>query len=93
MLSFPYIFISELQKLKSENLLTKDHSETLDEKLKKLRNIFPTTDDMSCSPCVDDPKNLTLIDSSVELPSHELLDDVCSFLISKIYFSIIIFIS
>lgn len=81
-----------MQKLESENLLTEDHSETLDEKLKKLRNTFPTTD-MSCSPCVDDPKILTLIDSSVELPSHELLDDVCSFLIRKIYFSIIIFIS
>lgn len=66
------------------------HSETLDEKLEKLRNIFSMTE-MSCSPCVDDPKILTLIDSSVELPSNELLDDVCSFLISKIYFSIIIF--
>jgi len=64
------------------------HSETLDEKLEKLRSIFS----MSCSPCLDDPKILALIDPSIKFPSNELLDDVCSFLFSKIYFPIKILI-
>lgn len=56
-------------------------SEMLDEKLEKLRSIFS----MSCPPCLDDPKILTLIDPSIKFPSNELLDNVCSFLLSKIY--------
>lgn len=82
-ISSVYIFISELQKLESENSQMEVHSETLDETLEKLRSMFSTTE-MSYSPCLllDDPKILALIDPNVKLSSKEILDEVCPFLFS-----------
>lgn len=71
-----YIFIfstSELQKSESENMLTKNHPEILDEKLENL-NIFPSTVNMCCS-CLDDPE-LASANPSLKLFSREPLDNV-----------------
>lgn len=54
----------------------KIQSETLDETLEKLRNIFISTTETSYLQCLDDPEILALIDPKLESSTKELLDNV-----------------
>ncbi|XP_039306781.1 hydrocephalus-inducing protein homolog [Solenopsis invicta] len=66
----------DLRDSESETLLIKVRSETLDETLEKLRNIFILTTETSYLRHLDDPEILALIDPNFELPTKELLDDI-----------------
>ncbi|XP_036144321.1 LOW QUALITY PROTEIN: hydrocephalus-inducing protein [Monomorium pharaonis] len=67
--------MNKLQDSDSENRLIEVQSETLDETLEKLRNIFMSTE-TSYPRCLDDPEILALIDPNLELPTKDLLDDI-----------------
>ncbi|XP_011690792.1 PREDICTED: hydrocephalus-inducing protein-like [Wasmannia auropunctata] len=66
----------KLQDSDSKNLLMEIRPEMLDETLEKLRNIFMSTTETSYLRCLDDPDILALIDSDLEPPTKELLDDI-----------------